>query len=430
MPDLGTSGRIRMFRAPDWVGDGTYRQQAFVMQTDGQLGHLWWRNRAWRYQTIHVDQGATEGEATMPAVGMVAPQFLTDGTYGGWHQMNPSPGGSLVYVGTTDSKLWSVLPTRSEDSFCWGSLHSPDSVWLRSVSGASGMPIGWTYEPTTEAYPLTPGVHTGNACFGIWDQTYEECAARVRSANRGPRAKCGQAPEDACAFLQPFPIDIPFGEPSANVPRPTPRADPLARVANAPSPAAAEFVVERGAPNGPDPSRATRPAVQIESGARLRTFHDKIEVIGPQRPPLLAPRRSGQAALKPATTRPSGFMARSVKALLADSDDAAPVLDRAVDFGRKRCTCDRQCGSGNPSGAETHVSGACQMCSRSAGVSPEPLVRGAEAAPARVAARPGLIPAAACRAMIPMPAKSHTTFPILVPIPTLPEQVQIASRRG
>ena len=235
-------GKVKMHRGPDWNTQGRYRQNAFVTHDDGQLGHIWWRRQRWHYQRVVIGNGSPDPEASQHAYAPVAPCFLFDGTLGDQYSYGRAPGGCLAFVGS-DALIWSVRPSRVGDSFCYGSLRHDDSVTRRCISGASGLPIGWTYDPKepdpqVAATPLAPGVHSGDTCGGAWEQTRLDCDARV--ADFGPHrrgsASCASV-VGACDFLGPagltagkaetlshfMPKIVPTGRPTLTV---TPPARP------------------------------------------------------------------------------------------------------------------------------------------------------------------------------------------------------------
>jgi hypothetical protein len=149
-------GRVRMQRGPQWLDDNGYRQFAWLTLDDGQLGRLWYRHGEWHYQSLAIHHaGERDPERSRRARRPFAPVFLFDGRtvpYRHWQ----APGGSLLFVAKEDELLWSAFSGVAEDSLLHTRIDG-NSVRLRCVTGASGLPIGWTYIPREDARPLLRG---------------------------------------------------------------------------------------------------------------------------------------------------------------------------------------------------------------------------------------------------------------------------------
>jgi hypothetical protein len=186
-------GRLRMQRGPRWLDDNGYRQFAWLVQDDGQLGRLWYRHGAWHYQPLVVHRpGEADPEASRAARRRMPPVFLFDGRTVPWRHWQ-APSGSLLFVSEADGLLWSAFSATPEDSLLHTRIDG-DAVWLRCVTGASGLPIGWTYTPREDARPLLPGEHTGTS-LGAWETIDARdgiggCETRVRHACRVNPCAC------------------------------------------------------------------------------------------------------------------------------------------------------------------------------------------------------------------------------------------------
>jgi hypothetical protein len=187
----------------------------WVALGDGDLGHLFKIRESWVYSRINTyspDAPPEAEESSQSARASVAPLFLTDGGRQVEHGTSVESG-SLLFVSDT-GLLWSAFPANGEAPWLRPRGQRPlrgrgEPVRLRCVSGAAGLPLGWTYTPQGGPRPLAPGEHPGTFGEGAWD-ALDECGERVERA--ACTASCGCANRDTgCGFANPLPSELPFG---------------------------------------------------------------------------------------------------------------------------------------------------------------------------------------------------------------------------
>jgi hypothetical protein len=187
----------------------------WVAQGDGDLGHLFKIRERWVYSRINTYSPEAPPEAeesSESARADVAPVFLSDGGRQVEHGTRVESG-SLLFVSNT-GLLWSAFPANGEAPWLRPRGQRPlrgrgEPVRLRCVSGAAGLPLGWSYTPQGGARPLAPGEHPGTFGEGAWD-ALDECGERVERA--ACTSSCGCANRDtAFGFSNPLPSELAFG---------------------------------------------------------------------------------------------------------------------------------------------------------------------------------------------------------------------------